>query len=114
DAIHPGYGFLSENKEFAKRCQEEGILFIGPELKHLDMFGNKTRARETAIDAGLNVIPGTDGKITSVKDVFSFGQEHGYPIIIKAVSGGGGKGMRIVNSEDEVKEAYDRTQSEAV
>lgn len=114
DAIHPGYGFLSENEEFAKRCQEEGILFIGPELKHLDMFGNKTRARQTAIDAGLKVIPGTDGKISSVEDVFQFGQKNGYPIIIKAVSGGGGKGMRIVNNEEEVKDAYDRTKSEAV
>lgn len=114
DAIHPGYGFLSENEEFAKRCQEEGILFIGPELKHLDMFGNKTRARQTAIDAGLKVIPGTDGKISSIEDVFQFGQKNGYPIIIKAVSGGGGKGMRIVNNEEEVKDAYDRTKSEAV
>lgn len=114
DAIHPGYGFLSENEEFAKRCAEEGIIFIGPELKHLDMFGNKTRARETAVDAGLNVIPGTDGKIDSVDDVYTFGEEHGYPIIVKAVSGGGGKGMRIVFSESEVEEAYDRTKSEAL
>lgn len=114
DAIHPGYGFLSENEEFAKLCAEEGIIFIGPELKHLDMFGNKTRARETAIGAGLNVIPGTDGKIDSVDDVYTFGKEHGYPIIVKAVSGGGGKGMRIVFSESEVEEAYDRTKSEAL
>src|SRR5690625_3932664 len=62
DAIHPGYGFLSENIEFAKRCQEEGILFIGPELKHLDMFGNKTRARQTAIDADIKIIPGRNPK----------------------------------------------------
>lgn len=114
DAIHPGYGFLSENEEFARRCQEEGILFIGPELKHLDMFGNKTRARETAIDAGLNVIPGTEGIISSIEDVYQFGDRHGYPLIIKAVSGGGGKGMRIVNSKEEVKEAFDRTKSEAI
>src|SRR5690625_4193656 len=114
DAIHPGYGFLSENEEFARRCAEEGIIFIGPELKHLDMFGNKTSARETAIDAGLKVIPGTDGAISSIDEVFTFGEEHGYPIIIKAVSGGGGKGMRIVNSEKEVKDAYDRTKSEAI
>ncbi|SHE59720.1 pyruvate carboxylase [Atopostipes suicloacalis DSM 15692] len=114
DAIHPGYGFLSENEQFARRCKEEGILFIGPELKHLDMFGNKTRARETAIDAGLNVIPGTDGEISSVEDVLQFGHEYGYPIIIKAVSGGGGKGMRIVHNKGEVEEAYDRTKSEAV
>lgn len=114
DAIHPGYGFLSENEVFARRCEEEGIIFIGPELKHLDMFGNKTRARETAIDAGLHVIPGTDGKISSVEDIYDFGKEHGYPIIVKAVSGGGGKGMRIVNAESEVQEAFERTKSEAI
>lgn len=114
DAIHPGYGFLSENEEFARRCEEMGIIFIGPELKHLDMFGNKTRARETAIDAGLRVIPGTEGKISSVEDVYKFGEEHGYPIIVKAVSGGGGKGMRIVHKESEVKDAYERTKSEAI
>ena len=114
DAIHPGYGFLSENEVFARRCEEEGIIFIGPELKHLDMFGNKTRARETAIDAGLQVIPGTDGKISSVEDVYDFGKEYGYPIIVKAVSGGGGKGMRIVTAESEVQDAFDRTKSEAI
>ena len=114
DAIHPGYGFLSENEEFAKRCADEGILFIGPELKHLDMFGNKTRARETAIEAGLNIIPGTDGKISSVEDVYAFGETYGYPLIIKAVSGGGGKGMRIVNQQSDVQEAYNRTRSEAI
>lgn len=113
DAIHPGYGFLSENEEFARRCQEEGIIFIGPEIKHLQMFGNKTRARDTAIDAGLNVIPGTEGSIDSVEDVKAFAEEAGYPIIIKAVSGGGGKGMRIVHDEKEVEEAYERTKSEA-
>ena len=113
DAIHPGYGFLSENEEFARRCAEEDILFIGPELKHLDMFGNKTRARETAISAGLDVIPGTEGKISSVDEVYDFGEEHGYPIIVKAVSGGGGKGMRIVHAKEEVEDAYNRTKSEA-
>ncbi|MGO4937879.1 pyruvate carboxylase [Fundicoccus sp. Sow4_H7] len=114
DAIHPGYGFLSENEQFAQRCAEEGIIFIGPELKHLEMFGNKTRARETAISAGLKVIPGSDGKIDSVEDVYAFGREHGYPIIVKAVSGGGGKGMRIVHDDSQVQEAYDRTKSEAM
>ncbi len=114
DAIHPGYGFLSENEKFARRCEEEGIKFIGPEQKHLEMFGNKTRARETAIAAGLKVIPGTDGKISSVDEVYAFGQEHGYPIIVKAVSGGGGKGMRIVHAESEVQEAFERTKSEAI
>lgn len=114
DAIHPGYGFLSENESFAKRCQEEGIKFIGPKLQHLEMFGNKTRARETAIEAGLQVVPGTDGAIESAQAVKDFAEEHGYPIMIKAVSGGGGKGMRIIRSADEVQESYERAKSEAM
>ncbi|UUX35423.1 pyruvate carboxylase [Fundicoccus culcitae] len=114
DAIHPGYGFLSENETFAQRCAEEGIIFIGPELQHLGMFGNKTRARETAISAGLKVIPGSEGVIDSVDEVYAFGQEHGYPLIVKAVSGGGGKGMRIVHDESQAQDAYDRTKSEAM
>lgn len=113
DAIHPGYGFLSENIEFARRCEEEGFIFIGPEIEHLNMFGNKTQARQTALAAGLKVIPGTADKIASADDVYNFGKEHGYPIIVKAVSGGGGKGMRIVHEESEVQEAYERTKSEA-
>lgn len=114
DAIHPGYGFLSENETFARRCQEEGIIFVGPELKHLDMFGNKTRARETALAAGLRVVPGSEGKISSLDEVLAFGEEHGYPLIIKAVSGGGGKGMRIVQASEDVPEAYERARSEAL
>ncbi|MCM3741132.1 pyruvate carboxylase [Oceanobacillus luteolus] len=112
DAIHPGYGFLSENIDFAKRCEEEGIIFIGPKSKHLDMFGDKVKAREQAIKAGIPVIPGS-GAVFSVDEVLAFGEEHGYPIIIKATLGGGGRGMRIVNSADEVPEAYDRAKSEA-
>lgn len=113
DAIHPGYGFLSENETFAKRCQDEGIIFIGPQLRHLEMFGNKTRARETAIQAGLPVIPGTDGPVASLDQALNFGRQAGYPLMLKAVSGGGGKGMRIVRSEDELAQAYDRAKSEA-
>ncbi len=113
DAIHPGYGFLAENIEFARRLEEEGIIFIGPTSKHLEMFGDKVRARETAINAGIPVIPGTDGPVTSVEEVEAFGKEHGYPIIIKASLGGGGRGMRVVESADEVREAYDRAKSEA-
>lgn len=112
DAIHPGYGFLSENIEFAKRCEEEGIIFIGPDSKHLDMFGDKVKAREQATKAGIPVIPGS-GTVQSVEEVLAFGEEHGYPIIIKATLGGGGRGMRIVNSPEEVPEAYERAKSEA-
>lgn len=113
DAIHPGYGFLSENETFAKRCQEEGIKFIGPRVEHLDMFGDKVKARTTAINADLRVIPGTDGPIDNQSDAIAFANEAGYPLMIKATSGGGGKGMRIVRSEDELEEAFHRAKSEA-
>ncbi len=113
DAIHPGYGFLSENIHFARRCEEEGIIFIGPESKHLDMFGDKVKARTQAQLAEIPVIPGSDGPVKSMEDVISFGESHGFPIIIKASLGGGGRGMRIVNHIDEVSEAYDRAKSEA-
>ncbi len=113
DAIHPGYGFLSENIEFARRCKEEGILFVGPELEHLEMFGDKIQAREQALKAGLPVIPGSDGPVNDLNEVKAFAAEHGYPFIIKASLGGGGRGMRIVRAEEELKEAYDRAKSEA-
>ncbi|KXH79864.1 pyruvate carboxylase [Sporosarcina sp. HYO08] len=113
DAVHPGYGFLAENREFARRLEEEGIIFIGPTSEHLDMFGDKVKARTQAINAGIPVIPGSDGPVSSVDEVVSFGDAYGYPIIIKASLGGGGRGMRIVNNADEVVEAYERAKSEA-
>ncbi|MFC0470949.1 pyruvate carboxylase [Halalkalibacter kiskunsagensis] len=113
DAIHPGYGFLSENIEFAKRCEQEGIIFIGPKSEHLDMFGDKVKARQQAIAANIPVIPGSKGPVSSVEDVVAFAFEHGYPFIIKASLGGGGRGMRIVRSEVELREAYNRAKSEA-
>ncbi|MBB5323820.1 pyruvate carboxylase [Anoxybacillus tepidamans] len=113
DAIHPGYGFLSENIQFAKRCIEEGIIFIGPNEEHLDMFGDKVKARHQAELAGIPVIPGSDGPVHSLEEVIRFGEKYGYPIIIKAALGGGGRGMRIVRSKAEVKEAYERAKSEA-
>ncbi|WP_026905990.1 pyruvate carboxylase [Paucisalibacillus globulus] len=113
DAIHPGYGFLSENIEFAKRCEAEGLIFIGPTSEHLNMFGDKVRARSQAVQAGLPVIPGTDGPVTSLEEVEAFGSTYGYPIIIKASLGGGGRGMRIVRSANNVRESYDRAKSEA-
>ncbi|WP_375088319.1 pyruvate carboxylase [Peribacillus sp. RS7] len=113
DAIHPGYGFLSENIDFAKRCEEEGIIFIGPESRHLDMFGDKVKARTQAELANIPVIPGSEGPVTSVEEVREFGEKYGFPIIIKASLGGGGRGMRIVGKTEEVEEAYDRAKSEA-
>lgn len=114
NAIHPGYGFLSENMTFAERCAEEGIIFIGPETKHLDMFGDKVKARATAEMAELLIIPGTKDAVTSFEEVKEFTDSYGFPIIIKAISGGGGKGMRIVNNQEELEDSYQRAQSEAL
>lgn len=114
DAIHPGYGFLSENKEFATRCAEEGIIFIGPEVRHLEMFGDKVRARETAISTGLPIIPGSKDAVEDFSEVEEFIEKNGYPIIIKAISGGGGKGMRVVKEGDNLRDSYDRAKSEAL
>lgn len=113
NAIHPGYGFLAENEQFAKRLEEEGIIFIGPTSKHLEMFGDKVKARTQAIQANIPVIPGTDGPVESVEEVEQFGAKYGYPIIVKASLGGGGRGMRIVEREEDVKESYERAKSEA-
>ncbi|KKI93776.1 pyruvate carboxylase [Bacillus sp. SA1-12] len=113
DAIHPGYGFLSENIHFSRRCEEEGIIFVGPESKHLDMFGDKVKARTQAELAGIPVIPGSDGPVSNLEEVIQFGETFGYPFIIKAALGGGGRGMRIVRSEAGLKDSYDRAKSEA-
>lgn len=114
DAIHPGYGFLAENADFAKRCEEEGIIFIGPRPEHLVMFGDKINARKQAALAGIPMIPGSDGPVGSFEEVEQFAKEHGYPLIIKAVHGGGGRGMRVVEKEADLREAYERSQSEAL
>ncbi|MCM3722333.1 pyruvate carboxylase [Solibacillus isronensis] len=113
DAIHPGYGFLSENVDFARRCEEEGIQFIGPTSKHLNMFGDKVKAREQAVSAQIPVIPGTDGPVVNLEEVEQFSETYGFPIMIKAALGGGGRGMRLVNSKEELQSAYDRAKSEA-
>ncbi|MFS0823751.1 pyruvate carboxylase [Bacillus sp. 1P02SD] len=113
DAIHPGYGFLSENIDFARRCEEENIIFIGPKTDHLDMFGDKVKARHQAEKAEIPVIPGSDGPLKSLEDAVRFGEEHGYPVIIKASLGGGGRGMRIVRNKAGIKESYERAKSEA-
>ncbi|MFC4766316.1 pyruvate carboxylase [Effusibacillus consociatus] len=113
DAIHPGYGFLSENDRFAQRCAEEGIVFIGPRAEQIKMFGDKVEARKMAIEAQIPVIPGTEEPIGSMQEALLFAKEHGYPLIIKAASGGGGRGMRVVRSPEELQEAIERARSEA-
>ena len=104
---------LSENETFARRCAEEGIKFIGPHVSHLDMFGDKVKARETAIKADLRVIPGTDGPIENYEAAVAFAETAGFPLMIKATSGGGGKGMRIVRTSEELEDGFNRAKSEA-
>lgn len=113
DAIHPGYGFLSENPEFARRCAEAGIAFIGPEPRHLELFGDKVAARQLAIAAGLPVPPGTEEPVRGLDEALAFGRSHGYPVMVKAVSGGGGRGMRMARNEAELRSALEAAGREA-
>lgn len=113
DAIHPGYGFLSENADLAKRCEEEGIIFIGPKVEHLIMFGDKINARIQAKKAGIQFIPGSDGPVMNYEEVEKFAKEVGFPIMLKAVNGGGGRGMRNVDRMADLRDAYERAKSEA-
>ncbi|ASF39277.1 pyruvate carboxylase [Halobacillus halophilus] len=113
DAIHPGYGFLSENIAFARRCEEEGLIFIGPTSEHLNMFGDKVKARDQAVQADIPVIPGSDGPVEDLEEIREFGDKNGYPLMIKAAMGGGGRGMRVVRSAETLSESYDRARSEA-
>ena len=102
DAIHPGYGFLAENAHFARRCAEQGIVFIGPSPHQLDLFGDKIRARELAQSAGVPVVPGTAEAVAD-EDALAFADESGYPVMVKAVSGGGGRGMRVARDAEELQ-----------
>ncbi|MFN8541259.1 MAG: biotin carboxylase N-terminal domain-containing protein [Thermomicrobiales bacterium] len=113
DAIHPGYGFLSENAEFARRCREAGIVFIGPEPEHLDLFGDKTRAKAAAREAGLPVLPGTPGPVADDEEALAFARAHGFPIMVKAAGGGGGRGMRVVRDEEGLRESLEAARREA-
>ena len=113
DAIHPGYGFLSENKEFAKRCEDNGIIFIGPSYEVLDTLGDKIKSKIAAKKANVPTIPGVDKPIRTKNDALEFAKEAGYPVMIKAAAGGGGRGMRIVNNEEELIPAFKSAQSEA-
>ncbi|KAI6242059.1 Pyruvate carboxylase [Aphelenchoides fujianensis] len=113
DAIHPGYGFLSERSDFAKACDDAGIVFIGPTWEVSKRMGDKVAARQAAIEAGVQVVPGTDHPVSSATEVREFVQQHGCPIIVKAAFGGGGRGMRKVEREEEVETAFDRAYSEA-
>ena len=113
DSIHPGFGFLSENSQFAKICEESNIKFIGPSYKVIELMGNKSNAKDLMKKAGVPVIPGSDGSIQSLKGIIETVNKIGYPILLKASAGGGGKGIRIVNSEEELESNYNIVKQEA-
>ncbi|MDV3309074.1 MAG: acetyl-CoA carboxylase biotin carboxylase subunit [Cyclobacteriaceae bacterium] len=113
DAIHPGYGFLSERSEFSAVCHEYGIKFIGPSPEMIEAMGDKSTAKETMKKAGVPTIPGSDGLLNSVEEGQKLARKIGYPVILKATAGGGGKGMRIVNDESQFKKAWDDARREA-
>lgn len=114
EAIHPGYGFLAENPEFADICKRNGIKFIGPEKEHIGKMGNKSEARKTMIRAGISVVPGSEGATNEVLKAFDIAKEIGFPVMIKASKGGGGRGMRIVHDEEEFIEKFNLAKSETV
>lgn len=113
DAIHPGYGFLAENAHFSQLCQECGIVFIGPGREAIEKMGDKSTAKETMKAAGVPTVPGTDGLVEEVDQALSVAKEIGYPVIIKATAGGGGKGMRVAYTEEELVKALSLAQREA-
>ena len=113
DAIHPAYGFLAENPLLAKRCEEEKITFIGPSAEAINLLGNKVESRIKMADAGIPLIPGMKDASSDLELYKKTADEAGYPVIIKAAAGGGGKGMRVVNSPDEIEDAFDAARREA-
>jgi acetyl-CoA carboxylase biotin carboxylase subunit len=113
DAIHPGYGFLAENARFSQICADHGIKFIGPTPDMINKMGDKITAKETMIKAGVPVVPGGEGLLESIEQTKSLAKEVGYPVILKATAGGGGKGMRVVWNEEEIEKAYTSAKMEA-
>ena len=114
DAIHPGFGFLSENPEFAKQCEDNNIIFIGPTREQMILMGDKSRARETMMELNIPVVPGSESVLKTKEEALEVAREIGYPVMIKASSGGGGKGMRIVRKEEELFSNFDMASSEAL
>lgn len=113
DAIHPGYGFLSERSDFAQACEDAGIKLVGPSPEVVRKMGDKVEARQAAIDAGVQVVPGTPGPVASAEDALLFCKQYGLPVIFKAAFGGGGRGMRVVRKFDEIQTSFNRAYSEA-
>ena len=114
DAIHPGYGFLAENASFAEVCNSTGIRFIGPSPESIKLMGDKAKARETAQKAGVPVLPGSNGVVTEESSAIEIARDLGFPVIVKAAAGGGGKGMRVVMDESEFANAFVMAQAEAL
>ena len=112
-AVHPGYGFLSENPRFARACEESGIKFIGPRAESMEMMGSKTRARQEMSKAGVPFVPGSQKGLESPEAAEKLAEEIGYPVMLKAAAGGGGKGMREVHNRADLRSALEAAQSEA-
>ncbi|AWK86720.1 acetyl-CoA carboxylase biotin carboxylase subunit [Azospirillum thermophilum] len=113
DAIHPGIGFLAENAQFAEMVEEHGFAFIGPTADHIRIMGDKVTAKKTVMDLGLPVVPGSDGPVPTVEEAEKVAAEIGYPVLIKAAAGGGGKGMKVAKRPDQLREAYQLARGEA-
>lgn len=113
DAIHPGYGFLAENADFAEKCAEEGIVFVGPSPEAIRLMGAKSAARDTMAGAGVPVVPGSEGLLDSEAEAVKVAEQIGYPVMIKAAAGGGGKGMRVAYNEEELHKGYQTARGEA-
>lgn len=113
DAIHPGVGFLSENADFAEMVQDHGLCFIGPTPEHIRIMGDKVAAKKTAIELGIPVVPGSDGAISSAEDALKVAEQTGYPVLVKAASGGGGRGMKVAHSAAELRDAVRLAGAEA-
>ncbi|MFY7789222.1 MAG: biotin carboxylase N-terminal domain-containing protein, partial [Thermoflexibacteraceae bacterium] len=114
DAIHPGYGFLSENATFSRKCEEAGIIFIGPSPASIEVMGSKIGAKNAAAQYNIPLVPGTKEAIKNINEAKTIAKGIGYPVLIKASAGGGGKGMRVVYSEEEIEEQMQRAVSEAI
>lgn len=114
DAIHPGVGFLAENETFARMVEEHNLIFVGPSPDHIALMGDKISAKETAIKLGIPVVPGSEGAINDIKEAEKIASDIGFPVIIKATAGGGGKGMQVVNEPSQIKEALDIARKEAL
>jgi len=114
DAIHPGYGFLSENADFASMVEEHGFTFIGPSPEHIRLMGDKIAAKQAVMEAGIPVVPGSDGAVKDAAEALSVGREIGFPLLIKASAGGGGRGMKVAEDEYGLAEAFDLARAEAI